>query len=80
MHDLGDINNHTGAYLESEKQAASIFGADRAYFVLNGTSTSVKIVNGTLLKKGDLVLFDRNNHKSHHHSLIITTPHHHALK
>ena len=69
--DLGDILNHTGAYLDSEKQAAKIFGADRAYFVLNGTSTSVKMVNGALLKRGDLVLFDRNNHKSHHHSLML---------
>jgi len=69
--DLGDILNHTGAYLDSEKQAAKIFGAERAYFVLNGTSTSVKIVNGALLKRGDLVLFDRNNHKSHHHSLML---------
>lgn len=69
--DLGDILTHTGAYLDSEKQAAEIFGADRAYFVLNGTSTSVKIVNGALLKRDDLVLFDRNNHKSHHHSLML---------
>ena len=69
--DLGDVMNHTGAYLESEKQAAKIFGADRAYFVLNGTSTSVKMVNGALLKRDDLVLFDRNNHKSHHHSLML---------
>lgn len=69
--DLGDVFNHTGEYLESEKQAAKIFGADRAYFILNGSSTSVKIINGALLKKGDLVLFDRNNHKSHHHSLML---------
>lgn len=69
--DLGDILTHTGAYLESEKEAARIFGADRTYFVLNGTSTSVKMVNGALVKKGDLVLFDRNNHKSHHHSALM---------
>ncbi len=69
--DLGDILTHTGAYLESEQEAARIFGADRTYFVLNGTSTSVKMVNGALIKQGDLVLFDRNNHKSHHHSALM---------
>jgi len=69
--DLGDIMNHTGAFLDSEKQSAKIFGAERCYFVLNGSSTSVKIVNGALLKEGDLVLFDRNNHKSHHNSLML---------
>ena len=69
--DLGDILTHTGQYLKSEQEAAEIFGADRAYYVLNGSSTSVKIVNGALLKEGDLVLCDRNNHKSHHHSLML---------
>ncbi len=69
--DLGDILTHTGAYLESEKEAAKTFGADRTYFVLNGTSTSVKMVNCALIKHGDLILFDRNNHKSHHHSALM---------
>lgn len=69
--DLGDVLNHTGKFLESEKDAAKIFGADRAYFVLNGCSTSVKIINGALIQKGDLVLCDRNNHKSHHHSFML---------
>lgn len=69
--DLGGIFDHSGAYGEAEKQAAEIFGADRTYFVLNGTSTSNKMVNNGILTKGDLVLFDRNNHKSHHHSALM---------
>lgn len=69
--DLGDVSNHTGKFLESEQQAAEIFGADRAYYVLNGSSTSVKIINGALFTEGDLVLCDRNNHKSHHHSFML---------
>ncbi|WP_170402214.1 Orn/Lys/Arg decarboxylase N-terminal domain-containing protein [Ruegeria arenilitoris] len=69
--DLGDIFGPTGPFLKAEQQAAEIFGADRTYFVLNGSSTSNKMVNGSLIAPGDLVLFDRNNHKSHHHSALM---------
>ena len=48
-----------------------MFGADRTYFVLNGTSTSNKVVTGAVLKPGDLVLFDRNNHKSVHQGALV---------
>ena len=69
--DLGGIFDHSGAFLKAEQDAAKIFNAERTYFVLNGTSTSNKMVNGALIAPGDLVLFDRNNHKSHHHSALI---------
>jgi ornithine decarboxylase len=69
--DLGDIFGHTGKYLEAEQDAARIFGAERTYFVLNGTTTSNKIVNCALVAKDDLVLFDRNNHKSNHQSALM---------
>ena len=48
-----------------------IFGAERTYFVLNGTSTSNKIALGALLAEGDVVLFDRNNHKAAHHGALL---------
>ncbi|MBX9335057.1 ornithine decarboxylase, partial [Serratia marcescens] len=41
------------------------------YFVLNGTSASNKVATNALLTRGDLVLFDRNNHKSNHHGALI---------
>ena len=65
--ELGDLLIHEGPALRAEKAAAKVFGADRTYFILNGTSTSNKVVSAALLKRGDLVLFDRNNHKSIHH-------------
>jgi hypothetical protein len=46
------------------------FGADKTYFVLNGTSTSNKVVTNAVLRRGDLVLFDRNNHKSLHQGAL----------
>jgi ornithine decarboxylase len=69
--ELGDLLVHEGPAREAEAAAAEIFGADRTYFVLNGTSTSNKIVTGALVARGDLVLFDRNNHKSNHHGALV---------
>ncbi len=69
--ELGDLLLHEGPAREAEAAAAEIFGADRTYFVLNGTSTSNKMVTGALVSRGDLVLFDRNNHKSNHHGALV---------
>jgi ornithine decarboxylase len=69
--ELGDLLIHAGPALAAEKAAAKVFGADRTYFVLNGTSTSNKVISAALLKRGDLVLFDRNNHKSIHHGALL---------
>lgn len=69
--DLGDLLIHEGAALQAQKEAAAVFGADRTYFVLNGTSTSNKVVTNAVLKRGDLVLFDRNNHKSLHQGALV---------
>lgn len=69
--DLGDIFGHTGPFGEAERQAAQIFGAERTYFVLNGTTTSNKIVNCATVAKGELVLYDRNNHKSNVQSALM---------
>ena len=62
--DMGYLLIHEGAAAEAEKHAAKVFNADKTYFVLNGTSTSNKVVLSSLLTPGDLVLFGRNNHKS----------------
>jgi len=69
--DLGDLLIHEGPAAEAQKYAASVFGADKTYFVLNGTSTSNKIVTNAVLRRGDLVLFDRNNHKSLHQGALV---------
>lgn len=63
---LGDLLIHEGPACEAQRHAAKVYHADKTYFVLNGTSTSNKVVTSALLAKDDLVLFDRNNHKSVH--------------
>ena len=62
--ELGDLLIHDGPPCDSEKFAAKIFNADKTYFVLNGSSGSVKTALSALVTPGDLILYDRNNHKS----------------
>jgi ornithine decarboxylase len=69
--DLGDLLIHEGPAVEAQPHAAKVFGADKTYFVLNGTSTSNKVVTNAVLRRGDLVLFDRNNHKSLHQGALV---------
>ncbi|TAJ44180.1 Orn/Lys/Arg family decarboxylase [Methanofollis fontis] len=70
--ELGSLLEHTGVVGEAEANAARIFGADRTYFVTNGTSTSNKIVFSSCVRPGDIVLVDRNCHKSVMHAIILT--------
>lgn len=57
---MGDLLIHEGAPCTAQMHAAKVFNADKTYFVLNGTSSSNKVVLNALLAPGDLVLFDRN--------------------
>lgn len=68
---MGDLLIHEGAPCAAQKAAAKIYNADKTYFVLNGTSASNKVVLNAVLAPGDLVLFDRNNHKSNHHGALL---------
>jgi arginine decarboxylase len=69
---LGSLLDHTGPIAAGERNAARIFGSDETLFVVGGTSTSNKIVWHGMVGQGDLVLCDRNCHKSILHSLIMT--------
>jgi arginine decarboxylase len=69
---LGSLLDHTGPIAEGERNAARIFGSDETLFVVGGTSTSNKIVWHGMVSRGDLVLCDRNCHKSILHSLVMT--------
>jgi ornithine decarboxylase len=68
---MGDLLIHEGAPCAAQQEAARIYNADKTYFVLNGTSASNKVVLNAALAPGDLVLFDRNNHKSNHHGALL---------
>ena len=72
VEELGQLLDHDGAIGESERNAARIFNADHCFFVTNGTSTSNKIVWHHTVAPGDIVVVDRNCHKSVLHSIIMT--------
>lgn len=68
---LGDPSSHEGLAGMAEKLAAETFHADKTWFVLHGTSVSNRICCDALLSPGDLVLFDRNNHKSMYQGALL---------
>ncbi|MCW8165496.1 lysine decarboxylase [Verminephrobacter aporrectodeae subsp. tuberculatae] len=72
VEELGQLLDHTGAIGESERNAARIFNADHCFFVTNGSSTSNKMVWHHTVAPGDVVVVDRNCHKSVLHSIIMT--------
>ena len=71
VEELGQLLDHTGPVAASERNAARIFNCDHLYFVTNGTSTSNKIVWHSTVAPGDIVVVDRNCHKSVLHSIIM---------
>lgn len=70
--ELGQLLDHTGPVAASERNAARIFNCDHLFFVTNGTSTSNKIVWNSTVAPGDVVVVDRNCHKSILHAIIMT--------
>jgi arginine decarboxylase len=72
VEELGQLLDHTGPVAASERNAARIFNADHCFFVTNGTSTSNKMVWHSTVAAGDIVVVDRNCHKSILHSIIMT--------
>ncbi|MFF8818802.1 aminotransferase class I/II-fold pyridoxal phosphate-dependent enzyme [Leucobacter sp. NPDC015123] len=57
---------------KAQELAARAYGAKHTFFVTNGTSTANKVVHQALVAPNDVVLVDRNCHKSHHHSMMLT--------
>jgi len=69
---LGSLLDHTGAIGDSETFAARVFGAHRSYSVLNGTSGSNRTIMQAVVGEREMVLCDRNCHKSIEQGLIMT--------
>ena len=68
---LGDLLIHEGYAHDAQAHAAAVYNADKTYFVLNGTSSANKVVLNALLTPGDIILYDRNNHKSVCHGGLV---------
>ncbi|REL39018.1 aminotransferase class I/II-fold pyridoxal phosphate-dependent enzyme [Rhodohalobacter sp. SW132] len=68
---LDSLLQPTGSLKEAQMMASKAYGSKCTFFVTNGTSTSNKIVQQALVEPGDLVLIDRDCHKSHHYGLVL---------
>jgi arginine decarboxylase len=68
---LDSLLEPTGNIKRAQDKAARAFGADHVFFVTNGTSTSNKMAVQALLSPGDIVIVDRNCHKSHHYGMVL---------
>jgi arginine decarboxylase len=69
---LDSLLEPTGNIKKAQEKAARAFGADQVFFVTNGTSTSNKMAVQALLSPGDIVIVDRNCHKSHHYGMVLS--------
>jgi arginine decarboxylase len=69
---LDSLLEPTGTIKKAQDKAARALGADRVFFVTNGTSTSNKMAVQALLAPGDIAIVDRNCHKSHHYGMVLS--------
>lgn len=68
---LDSLLQPKGPLKKAQQKAAKAYGAEHTFYVTNGTSTANKIVQQALIKPGDVVLVDRDCHKSHHYGLVL---------
>ena len=68
---LDSLLEPTGNIKKAQEKAARAFGADHVFFVTNGTSTSNKMAVQALIGPADIVIVDRNCHKSHHYGMVL---------
>lgn len=70
--ELGSLLDHSGPIGQGEKYAARVFGADRTYYVTNGSSTSNRVIMMASVTRGQIALIDRNCHKSAEHAITLS--------
>jgi arginine decarboxylase len=70
--ELGSLLDHSGPIGEAERNAARVFGADRTYFVTNGSSTSNRVILMASVTRDQIALCDRNCHKSVEHAMTLS--------
>jgi arginine decarboxylase len=61
-----------GPIKEAQELASRAFGSKQTFFATNGTSTCNKIVVQALVRPDDIVLVDRDCHKSHHYGMVLS--------
>ncbi len=72
---LDSLLEPSGPIKRAQELAARAFGAKQTFFSTNGTSTCNKIVVQAISRPGDIILVDRDCHKSHHYGLVLSGAH-----
>lgn len=62
--DTDNICNSCGAIKEAEQLAAEAYGADQAFFLVNGTTSGIQTMIMTVCRPGEKIIMPRNAHKS----------------
>lgn len=68
---LDSLLQPTGPLKKAQEMAAKTYGSQHTFFVTNGTSTANKIVQQAIVEPRDIILVDRDCHKSHHYGLVL---------
>lgn len=70
--DTDNICNPRSVIREAEQLAAEAYGADRAHFLVNGTTAGIQAMIMTVCQPGDKIILPRNAHKSAIGGLIMS--------
>ena len=71
MEELDDLHEPTGCIEEAQDLAAALYGADAAFFAVNGTTGAIHAMLVAALSPGDAVLVPRNVHRSVFGGLVL---------
>lgn len=71
MKPLDNLCHPVSVIKEAEELMADAFGAAHAFFMVNGTSSSVQAMVMSVCKRGDKIIMPRNVHRSSINALIV---------
>ena len=71
MKPLDNLCHPISVIKESEELMADAFGAEHAFFMVNGTSSAVQAMVMSVCKRGDKIIMPRNVHRSSINALIV---------
>ena len=72
MKDLDFASNPTGVIMEAQKLMAHAYGAENAYFLVNGTTSGVQAMILSACDPGSRIIIPRNAHKSTIGGIILS--------
>ena len=71
MSELDDLHCPEGCLREAQELAAELYGSDRCFFAVNGTTGAIHAMLISALKPGEKVLIPRNAHRAVAGALVI---------